>query len=56
MHKWVIHFTDGKRATLLSGYCSDIASATEAAIERFGAARIDSVTDGDAKPVEQPHE
>ena len=34
---------------MLSGYCPDVESATSAAVERFGADRIDSVTDGETK-------
>lgn len=33
---WVVHFKDGKKATMLSGYCSNKEEAEKASIERFG--------------------
>jgi N12 class adenine-specific DNA methylase len=50
MHKWLIRFKDGKTATMLSHDCPDLESALAAAVERFGANRIDAVTDGEVKP------
>lgn len=36
MTKWEIHFTDGKRCTMLSDQCKNREEAIYAAVERFG--------------------
>lgn len=39
--KWIVFFSDGKRANYLSEYCTDRESAFIAAVERFGNRVVD---------------